>query len=60
MTYGEYRSVENHDRAINAQRERDLRNDGGHLTPAQYHQLNRELNNNSERIYFDKHNIRKQ
>jgi hypothetical protein len=60
LTFGEYRSVENHVDAINAQRERDLRNDGGHLTPAQSHQLNRELNNNSERIYFDKHNLRKQ
>lgn len=60
LTFGEYRSVENHDHAINTQRERDLRADGGHLTAAQYHQLNRELNVNSERIYFDKHNLRKQ
>jgi hypothetical protein len=56
LTYGEYRSDENHLARINAQRRYDLRQDGGHLTGAQSHQLNRELNNNSERIYYTKHN----
>lgn len=60
LTYGEYRSDENHLRAINAQRRNDLRHDGGHLTVAQYHRLNREENNNSARIYFTKHNQARQ
>lgn len=56
LTDGEYRRDENHLDRINAQRSYDLRHDNGHLTGAQYHQLNRELNNNSERIYYTKHN----
>jgi hypothetical protein len=60
LTRGEYDSVENHEDAINAQRRRDLRADGGHLTPGQQSQLNHELNRNSNRIYFDKHNLRRQ
>jgi hypothetical protein len=55
LTQREYVSDENHLDRINAQRNRDLRNDGGHLTAAQHNQLNRELNRNSERIYFTKH-----
>ena len=60
LTYGEYNRVENHLDAINAQRRHDLHADGGHLTPGQKAQLNRELNRNSNRIYFDKHNLRTQ
>ncbi len=56
LTYGEYRADENHLARVNAQRRADLRHDDGHLTAGQYHQLNRELNNNSDRIYYTKHN----
>lgn len=60
LTRGEYDRDENHLDRINAQRDRDLSKDGGHLTAGQYHQLNRELNNNSNRIYFTKHDLRHQ
>jgi uncharacterized protein involved in type VI secretion and phage assembly len=40
---------------VENQRARDLRKDGGHLTAAQYTHLNRELNRNSNDIYFTKH-----
>jgi hypothetical protein len=56
LTFGEYRNDERHLDVINTQRRYDLRRDDGHLTGAQRGQLNRELNNNSERIYFTKHN----
>jgi hypothetical protein len=56
LTQHEYVSDENHLDRINAQRERDLRHDDGHLTAGQHHQLNHELNRDSERIYFTKHN----
>ena len=60
LTYREDRSVEGRLNHIQAQRNRDLRNDGGHLTPGQYAQLNHEENNLSNRISFDKHNRRNQ
>jgi hypothetical protein len=41
---------------VENQRARDLRADGGHLTRTQYAHLNRELNRNSNDIYFTKHN----
>jgi hypothetical protein len=52
----EYVNDEAHLRAINAQRRLDLARNGGHLTAYQKAQLNRELNNNSARIYRTKHN----
>jgi hypothetical protein len=60
LTQGEYDRDENHLDRINAQRERDLRRDGGHLTAGQDHRLNRELNNDSNRIYFTKHDRARQ
>lgn len=60
MTRGEYDSSESHLSRINAQREADLRANGGRLTQGERLQLNRELNRNSGRIYFDKHNLRRQ
>ncbi|HEV8020330.1 MAG TPA: hypothetical protein VGP41_03640 [Candidatus Lustribacter sp.] len=60
LTYGEYRGVDGRLDSIQAQRNRDLRADDGHLTGRQYAQLNREENNLSDRIYFDKHNLRRQ
>jgi hypothetical protein len=55
LSYGQYRRLDNSLDHIQAQRNRDLRADDGHLTGAQYHQLNREENNLSDRIYWDKH-----
>jgi hypothetical protein len=56
LTRGEYSRDEAHLRAINAQRRADLRRNDGHLTPAEQARLNRELNRDSNRIYFTKHN----
>jgi len=56
LTYGEYHRLDNGLDHIQAQRARDLRRNDGHLTPAEYRQLNREQNRLSDRIYFDKHN----
>ena len=60
MTRGEYFDTESHLRDIEAQRNADLRADGGRLTPGDRAQLNRELNRNSNRIDFDDHNLRRQ
>ncbi len=56
LTYGEYHRLDNGADRIQAERNRDLRRDDGHLTRAQYRSLNRQENNLSDRIYFDKHN----
>jgi hypothetical protein len=56
LTYREDRGVDHRLNNIQAQRNRDLRHDGGHLTTGQYAHLNHEENNLSNRIYFDKHN----
>jgi PBP1b-binding outer membrane lipoprotein LpoB len=42
--------------AINAQREADLKANGGHLTDAEKAQLQGELNRSSGDLYFGKHN----
>jgi len=55
LTFGQYVWDESHLQAINAQRRYDLRHDDGHLTAGQYNQLNRELNRNSDRIYWTRH-----
>jgi hypothetical protein len=56
LTSSEYNRLENRLSRINAQRTADLRADGGTLTRAQRIQLNRELNHDSNHIWFDKHN----
>ena len=56
LTYREYSQLDRGLDRIQAQRARDLRNNDGHLTAAERRQLNRELNRESDRIYFDKHN----
>ena len=56
LTYGEYNRLDRGEDRIQAERNRDLRKDDGHLTAAQYRSLNRQENNLSDRIYFDKHN----
>jgi hypothetical protein len=57
LTQGEYNRDENHLDRINAQRRFDLRQNGGYLTQGEKFHLNRELNHNSNRIYFTKHNL---
>ena len=56
MTYGEYHRTESRLDQIQAQRNRDLRANDGHLTRREDAHLNHEENNLSSRIYFDKHN----
>jgi hypothetical protein len=56
LTAGEYHRLDRSADRIQFERNRDLRAHGGHLTPAEYRNLNRQENNLSDRIYFDKHN----
>jgi hypothetical protein len=56
LTYREYAHDESHLARINAQRRFDLYKNGGSLTPAERARLNGELNVNSGRIYYTKHN----
>ena len=55
LTYREYQRLDNGLDRIQAQRNRDLRRDDGHLTASQYRQLNREENQLSDHIWYDKH-----
>jgi hypothetical protein len=54
LTYQEYQRLEHRSDAIQAQRARDLR-DGGELTPYEAIKLDRMLNQQSRRIYKQKH-----
>jgi hypothetical protein len=56
LTRGEYDRLQRGEARINDRRLSDLSRDNGHLTGAQYRQLNREENRLSNRIYIDKHN----
>jgi hypothetical protein len=56
MTYGEYHRTDSRLAQIQMQRNRDVRAGDGHLTGHEDVQLNREENNLSQRISFDKHN----
>lgn len=60
LTYGEYHRVDSRLDHIQAERNRDLRRDDGHLTRAQDRTLNRQENNLSGHIYFDKHDRARQ
>jgi hypothetical protein len=60
LTYREYRGVDGRLNQIQAQRNRDLRRNDGHLTGGEAAHLNREENHLSSRIYFDKHNAARQ
>lgn len=60
LTYREDRGVDHRLNDIQAQRNRDLHRNGGHLTPGQYARLNHKENNLSNRIYFDKHDHARQ
>jgi hypothetical protein len=55
LSYGQFRRLDNRLDHIEAQRDRDLRANGGRLTSGEDRQLNREENNLSDRIYWDKH-----
>jgi hypothetical protein len=56
LTSGEYRRLDNGADRLQAERNRDLRRNDGHLTAAEDRRLNRQENRLSDRIYFDKHN----
>ncbi len=60
LTRNEYGHLDNGLDRIQAQRQRDLRANGGHLTQAERQRLNREENNLSTHIYFDNHNRARQ
>ena len=55
LTYGQYHRLDQTADRIQWQRNRDLRANDGHLTGAEYRNLNREENNLSDRIYWDRH-----
>jgi len=56
LTAGEYRRLDNGADRLQTERNRDLRANDGHLTRPEDRSLNRQENNLSDRIYFDKHN----
>jgi hypothetical protein len=60
LTSSEYNRLENHLSRINAQRAAPRRAAGATLTRAQQIQLNRELNHDSNHIWYDKHNANNQ
>ena len=49
-------NLEAHQHAIHSQERSDRAADGGHLTSQDRHQLSREQNRQSQRVYRDKHN----
>jgi hypothetical protein len=60
VTAGEDRRLDRSLDRIQYERNRDLRANGGHLTGREAVSLNRQENNLSNRIYFDKHNLHNQ
>jgi hypothetical protein len=60
LTFREYASTESHLDRVEAQRRWDLAHQDGRLTFAERARLNAELNNNSNRIFFDNHNVARQ
>jgi hypothetical protein len=60
LTYGEDRRLQGSENHIQAERNRDLARNDGHLTGREAASLNRQENRLSNRIYFDKHNLRNQ
>lgn len=49
-------NLEAHQHAIHSQERSDRAADGGHLTAQNRHQISREQNRQSQRVYRDKHN----
>lgn len=56
VTQREYNNLEGREARLNDQRANDLAHHDGHLTGAEYRQLNREESRDSRAIYRDKHN----
>jgi hypothetical protein len=59
LTYGEDRRLQGAENRIQAERNRDLARNDGHLTGHEAASLNRQENRLSTRIYADKHNGRR-
>lgn len=55
LTQREYNRLDNGLDRIQAERNRDLRRNDGHLTAAEYRRLNRQENRLSDQIYLQKH-----
>jgi hypothetical protein len=58
LTHHEATRDESADARLEADRNRDLADHGGHLTAAERANLNRRLNHSSQHIYGTKHNAR--
>lgn len=58
LTPGETRHVEHQEHAINHEERAMRAQDNGHLSAADRHTLARQQNQESRRIYRDKHNLR--
>jgi hypothetical protein len=56
LTRGEFNRLDRSEDRIQAERNRDLRMNGGHLTAGERASLNRQENRQSDRIFFDTHN----
>lgn len=55
---GETRRLERGEQRLQHNEKKDMAKDNGHLTKRDQHQLNREANHMSKRIYKDKHNAK--
>ncbi len=60
LTRGEFNHLERSENRIERERDRDLRANGGRLTPGERASLNRQENRQSNRIFFDTHNAARQ
>jgi Ni/Co efflux regulator RcnB len=60
LTRGEFNHLERSENRIERERDRDLRMNGGRLTPGERASLNRQENRQSNRIFFDTHNAARQ
>jgi len=58
LTPGETRRLEGGEQRLQNNEKKDMAKDNGHLTKQDQHQLNREANHMSKRIYKDKHNAK--
>lgn len=58
LTPGETRHIEHQEHAINHEERAMRAQDNGHLTASDRHTLARQQNQESRRIYRDKHNLR--
>jgi len=58
LTPGETRRLERGEQRLQNNEKKDMAKDNGHLTKKDQHQLNRQANHMSKRIYKDKHNAK--